>query len=289
MRKALVGPLAIALAFGLAACNDDPSGPDGGETAQLTVSFTGPGVGGTPEAVAPPAGELPGAASASTLRVRPSVELGGANGTLTIDEMQIVVSGFAMEEPDGNCSGAVGCARFDGPPIATPLPLTDESLPVAQGAIAAGAYDELTFEVEDLEADQPGDQEKADQLAALLDEVRQDVPDWPESAAAYVTGQFTPTGGEPVEFRTFLEAESTVTLSFAAPLAISDEDSGDRMVVEVTAGEWFAGEEVVDLSAHDFDLTGEVVSFGELGAAVSAGFTQVFQEGSGPAVSVTTP
>lgn len=289
MRKAIVGTLAIVLAFGLAACNDDPSGPDGDETAQLTVTFTGPGVGGTPESVAPTAGELPDAASTSTLSVRPSVELGGANGTLTIDAMHIVVSGFAMEAPDGNCSGAVGCARFDGPPIATPLPLTDESLPVAQGSIAAGAYDELTFEVEDLEADEPGDQEKADQLAALLEEVRQDVPDWPESAAAYVTGQFTPTGGEPVEFRTFLEAESTISLSFAAPLAISDEDSGDRMVVEVTAGEWFAGEDVVDLSAHDFDLTGEVVSFGELGAAVSAGFTRVFQEGSGPAVSVTTP
>ncbi|MFW6193628.1 MAG: hypothetical protein ACOC83_09105, partial [Gemmatimonadota bacterium] len=286
---ALVGTLAIALAFGLAACSDDPSGPDGGETAQLTVSFTGPGVGGTPESVAPTSGELPDAASASTLRVRPSVELGGANGTLTIDEMRIVVSGFAMEEPDGNCSGAVGCARFDGPPVATPLPLTDESLPVAQGSIAAGAYDELTFEVEDLEADEPGDQEKADQLADLLEEVRQDVPDWPESAAAYVTGQFTPTGGEPVEFRTFLEAEATVSLSFAAPLAISDEDSGDRMMVEVTPAAWFAGEEVVDLSAHDFDLTGDVVSFGELEAAVSAGFTRVFQEGSGPAVSLTTP
>lgn len=289
MRKALVGTLAIALAVGLAACSDDPTGPGGDETAQLTVSFTGPGVGGTPESVAPTTGELSGAASASTLRLRPSVELGGANGTLTIDAMRIVVSGFAMEQPDGNCSGAVGCSRFEGSPVATPLPLTDESLPVAQGSIAAGAYDELTFEVEDLAADEPGDEEKADELAALLDEVRQDVPDWPESAAAYVTGQFTPTGGEPVEFRTFLEAESTVTLSFAAPLAISDEDAGDRIVVEVTAGEWFAGDEVVDLSAHDFDLTGEVVSFGELGAVVSAGFTQVSQEGSGPAVSVTTP
>lgn len=289
MRKALVGTLTIALTFGLAACNDDPSGPEDGEPAQLTVSFTGPGVGGSPESVTPPPGELPGEASASTLRLRPSVELGGTNGTLTIDEMRMVVSGFALEEPDGNCAGVVGCSRFEGPPVATPLPLTVESLPVAQGSIDAAVYEELKFEVEDLEADQTGDQEKADQLAALLEEVRQDVPDWPESATAYVTGQFTPTGGEPVAFRTFLEAESTVTLSFAAPLAISDDDSGDRIVVEVSASEWFAGEEVADLSAHDFDLTGEVVSFGELGVAVSAGFTQVSQEGSGPAVSVTTP
>lgn len=289
MRKTLVGTLAIALVFGLAGCNDDPSGPDDGETAQLTVSFTGPGVGGSPESVSPPPGELPGEASASALRARPAVELGGTNGTLTIDEMRMVVSGFAMEEPDGNCAGVVGCSRFDGPPVATPLPLTVESLPVAQGSIAAGVYDELKFEVEDLEADQAGDEEKADELAALLEDVRQDVPDWPESAAVYVTGQFTATGGEPVEFRTFLEAESTVTLSFAAPLAISEEDSGDRIVVETAASEWFADEAVVDLSAHDFDLTGEVVSFGEIGATISAGFTQIAQEGSGPAVSVTTP
>jgi hypothetical protein len=289
MRKTLVGTLAIALVFGLAGCNDDPAGPEDGESAQLTVSFIGPGVGGSPESVAPPPAELPGEASTSVLRVRPAVELGGTNGTLTIDEMRIVASGFAMEEPEGNCAGAVGCARFEGPPIATPLPLADESLPVAQGSIAAGVYDELKFEVEDLEADQAGDEEKADELAALLEDVRQDVPDWPASAAVYVTGQFTPTGGEAVAFRTFLEAESEIALSFAAPLAISDEDSGDRIVVETAAAEWFAGEEVVDLSAHDFDVTGDVISFSEIGATISVGFTRVAKEGSGPAVSVTTP
>lgn len=289
MKKVLVGTLAMAMAFGLPACggDDGPTEPGGEETADLTVAFASTGIEPSPEDVLPPSGELPGEVDASVVRIRPAVDFSGSNGTLTIDEIRIVVSDFALETPDGNCSGVVGCARFGGPPIATPIPLSSGNVPLAEAAIAADNYDELQFEVEDLAADESGDQDKAADLSALLEEVRQDVADWPENGSLYVTGQFTPSGGDPVSFRTFLEVETEVSLSFSAPLAVSAEDSGDQIVVRVSPAQWFSGEQVVDLSQYDFDATGEAASFSEVAGSLSAGFVQVVQEGSGPAVDLT--
>lgn len=285
MKKVLVGTLAIALAFGLPACGgDDSTGPDGsGETADLTVAFAPEGIEPSPEDVVPPAGRLPGEVGASVVRIRPAVDFAGSNGTLTIDEIRVVVSDFALEAPDGNCSGAVGCARFPGAPLATPIPLSGGSVPLVEAAIEAGSYDELQFEVEDLEADQSGDDDKAADLAELLQELRADVADWPEKGSIYVTGQFTPTDGEATPFRTFLEVESEVSLSFGAPLAISDEDSGDQLVIRISPARWFSGEEVVDLSQYDFDATGEAASFSQVAGSVADGFLQVAQESGGPA------
>lgn len=288
MKKLLVGTLAIALTFGVPGCGDDgPTDPGGEETADLTVAFASTGVEPSPEDVVPPGRGLPGEVDASVVRIRPSVDFGGTNGTLTIDEIRIVVSDFALEAPDGNCSGAVGCARFGGAPLATPVPLTSGNVPLVQSAISAGNYDELKFEVENLQADEADDQDKAADLSELLQEVRQDVADWPENGSVYVTGQFTPTDGDPVPYRTFLEAEVEVALSFGAPLAISDEDTGDQIVVRISPAQWFSGEQVVDLSQYDFDATGEVAAFADVAGTVAAGFVQVLQESSGPAVSVT--
>jgi hypothetical protein len=243
--------LGAFVALGLAGC-DSTTGPDDG---QPRVSIAFQTTFGVASAVAP--GDL-GRVARNTLSR--SLTLVGSNGTLTLDEGWVIVADFELElEDDDSCDDAFeddSCEEFEAPPQFIQLPLDGGSAPTVSQLVPRGVYDELEFEIEDLELDE--DDEDAGEIQVLFDAIRAQFPDWPEEASMLLTGSFTPTGGSAVPFRVFFEAEIEIEIEFQPPLDLTDgTDATVDVVVDPAA--WFTLPDgtVMDLS----QFGGQVVEF----------------------------
>ncbi len=255
-----VGGLA-ALALLLTTACDSATGPEG--TARVDIRFGTSGV----------AGGVSGAAPASGISARGLV-VQGTNGILDIEEVRLIVAELELEGDDDACESAGqgdDCAEFEAPAFFLDLPLDGGRVTVATDDVPLGLYDELEFEVEDLEDDDAGDLAV---IQRIFNEVRSEFPDWPEEASMLVTGTFTPTGGQPVAFRVYFEAEIEVEMELSPPLRISEEGASRSVVVEVRPEAWFLRPDgtVLDLSRFDFDRTGAVVEFE---VEMEHGFTRI--------------
>ena len=133
------------------------------------------------------------------------------------------------------------------------------------------SYDELDFEIEDLDDDDDG--EDGPSTADLMADIRDRFPDWPKDASLLVVGTFTPEGGSPVPFRVYFEAEVEVELDLSPPVVIADSGS-PTFAVELSPGAWFRDGTggVRNLSLLDYDQTGTVA---ELEVEVENGFVGV--------------
>ena len=125
-----------------------------------------------------------------------SVEATGSNGTLTIDEVQIIVDEFKLEGDDAGCqempAEAEGCGRFEARPYVLDLPLDAVPIDIATSAVPAGTYFLLKLETTDLAS-------SSAKMEAIGDEVLAAFPDWPENASLRVAGSFDPgDGSDPV-------------------------------------------------------------------------------------------
>lgn len=247
-RSAILGSL---LALGWAGC-DSTTGPDDG-LPRVSIAFQT--TSGAAPAVAP--GDL-GRLARNTLAQ--SLTLTGSNGALTLDEVWMIVAEFELElEDDDACDDSIeddSCEEFEAPPQFIQLPLDGGTEPTVSQPVPPGVYDELEFEVEDLELDE--DDEDAGEIQALFAAIRAQFPDWPEEASMLVTGTFTPTGGSAVTFRVFFEAEIEIEIEFDPPLDLTDgTDATVSVVVDPAA--WFARLDgtVMDLSQFE----GQVVEF----------------------------
>jgi hypothetical protein len=256
----------LALAFMLAGCADS-TGP-GDRPQNVTVSFQTAGA--------------PSSAYHNSLAGAP-VEYEGTNGTLIIDRVLMIVSKVELEHEDG-CDDDTGvdghlfqdCDDFEAAPQLIDLPLDGTPISVATALIAPGVYDELEFEIEDIDLDDLGDDDdKRVVLEALRDEVRALVPDWPEKATLLVTGTFQAPGAAPVPFRTFIEAEIEVELELVPNLIIGNDGSANRsIVVDLRPDLWFVDHQggVRDLTQWDYDTTGRLL---ELELEIENGFWSV--------------
>ena len=206
----------IALAA-LAACSDaSPTG--GGSDARVQVRF---GVAG-------------GAAQSSLARFQTSgtdgLTLTGANGTLAISDIRLVVAEFELDGDDdvnrcGDGTAATDdCEDFDVGPMLVDLPLSAGPAAVTTGDIPPGVYDELEFEVEDLDDDEENPAERA-RIEALRGQILAAFPDWPRDASMLVVGSFTPTGGTARPFRVFVEAEIEIETELSPPLVVGDGEA----------------------------------------------------------------
>ena len=244
----------------VAACGDS-TGPE--NAAEVTLSFV---LAGSPVAAAP-SGTIvhtPGALA--------TVDVTGSNGTLAIDEVQIVIDEFKLEGDADSCEGGVdaeSCVRFEALPYFLDLPLDGIPIDIASSPVPDGTYFELKLETKDLDA---SDDEGIDSLA---DRVSSAFPDWPERASLRVAGSFEPDdGSDPREFVVYFRAEVKVELSFDPPLTVTADDETTRIMVEVDPLAWFtlADGSVSDLSELDFETTHEVVDFE---AKMKDGFTKI--------------
>ncbi len=254
--------MAGLVAVALSGC-DSTTGP-GEDGARVSVSFRSGGAAGASVA----ASGLGRVASSVGAR---ALTLTGSNGTLTLDEVWLIVAEFELERAnDDDCDDAVdddSCEEFNAPPQFIQLPLDGGSAPAVSQEVPPDLYDELEFEVEDIELD---DDEDAGVVQALFNEIRALIPDWPEEASMLVTGSFTPTGGGAARsFRVFFEAEIEIEIEFEPALDLRDgQDASVTVVVDPAL--WFARPDgtVLDLS----QLQGQLVEFE---AEFENGFTAI--------------
>ena len=195
-----------------------------------------------------------------------SMVVQGTNGTLTITNVSFIVAELELEcvgEDDGP-PGSASCAEFKAPPSFVRLPLSTGVVDVANAGVPTGSYDELEFEVENLESDSDDDASERAQIAALRSVIRAAHPDFPDRASMVVEGTFTPSGTtQPISFRTYFNAEIEVEMDMTPPLNISKTGADRALAVDVQPALWFrrADGTVMDLSRLDYTRTRELVSF----------------------------
>jgi hypothetical protein len=258
-RLNLLAACGLALAT-LAACSDSPTG--GGRDARVQVRF---GVAGA-------------AASQALLQTSGTEQLviTGANGTLAISDIRLVVAEFELDGDDdvnrcgastssasfsrgddddgsddrgrgGDDDGSDDCDDFNAGPMFVDLPLTGGPVAVASGDIPAGVYRRVEFEAEDLDDDEQNPAEAA-RIAALRTQILAQFPDWPRKASMLVVGTFTPTGGQPVAFRRFIEAEIEIRLALNPPLTVGAGGAGSLDVTLDPTSIFRSGANVLNLT-----------------------------------------
>jgi hypothetical protein len=271
-------PLLLATLTTILAACDDSTGV--GDPARVSLAFAVT----TPTAFTS-SGPAPVAAGPSMV-VGPPLVLEGTNGTLTIEEIRLIVAEVELDGDDDVCqdsdndddsSGSDGfdddCADFEAPPRFLDLPLDGSPVEAFSGLVAPGTYYELEFEIEDLEDD--ADDEWAAEIAVLEAAIRDEFPDWPRKATALVVGSFTPNGGTATDFRVYVEAEIEIERALVPPLVVGDDGTvGPELTVDVRPDIWFSSSDgsVMDLSAYDYDQTGMLLEFD---VEMEDGFTRV--------------
>jgi hypothetical protein len=265
-------PVAALAVCSLAACSD---GTGVGSPHNVALNFQVASSG-------PASAEGPAAVSGVAAVAGPPLVLIGTNGTLTIEEIRLIVAEVELDrEDDDGCGGddhgnddiGDSCEKFSAGPRFLDLPLDGQPIEVMTDIVPAGVYDELEFEIEDLEDDED-DAVEAALIAAIRAEVLAAVPDWPEEASALIRGSFTPTGGAAVDFRVFIEAEIEVEMELIPALVIEGRAASRDVTVDIHPEFWFAQSSgaLLNLSLFDFDDTGLVL---ELDVEFEDGFTEI--------------
>lgn len=255
MRRIL--PLVVVgLTLAATACEDGVS-PEEGQAA-VTVQF---GTAATTTSAA---------TSGTAAAALDELILTGTNGVLTITDIRLIVAELELEAEDAACElieeadDDAECPDFEAPPSFVDVPLGTGTVDVATDLIPFGTYQALEFEVEDISFDE--DDEDEGDLSTIRTEVLAAFPQWPDEASMVVTGVFDPdpaTTGDERPFTVFFEAEIEVEQEFATPLIVDETGATQSITVNLVPAAWFAlaTGEVVDLSAFDFETTGDVVEF----------------------------
>ncbi len=230
-----LGTAALIVILSLTGCNsDDLPTATGDAPGSADVSFTVTEADGTPVF-----GEL---------RVE------GTNGTLVLTELSFIVDEIELE-------GTRGTEDFERGPIFLESLLDGPVVAVSSREIPPGRYDELEFEIDDVDDDE------------LLAEIRSIHPDWPSDATIRVAGWFESLTGDIREFRVYLEAEVDVEMDLNPPLVINEFDE-EVLVVSLAPGLWFSRGDgtVLDLSPWNYIAGSDLP---ELEVEIEDGFLKV--------------
>ena len=198
-----------------------------------------------------------GSKALNTSATTDSLVLSGANGTLRIHDIRLILDEVELE-------GDADSAEFESEkPSFLDLPLdTTEVASVVSDQVPPGLYNEFGFEVEDAELDDSDDDEG---LPALQDDIEQaGFPNWPGSASMVAVGTFTPEGDTARSFTTYFEAEIEVEVELEDhPFEIGGNDPSRRLTVNLDPARWFSRPDgtVQNLARDDYSDTGNVVEF----------------------------
>ncbi|MGH7448666.1 MAG: hypothetical protein ACRELT_13940 [Longimicrobiales bacterium] len=268
--RAFFSAVVLVSALGFSACEDTTGAHD---ERQLTLAFS----------MASPttSAQLSGG---STANLREDVVVTGSNGTLVISDVAFIVDEFKLERSDDACEGVDGeddldddCENFETGVEFVRLPLTGATAAVVTRSVPVGTYTEIKFEVADADLDEAADDDDAEEIIALIEQIEAaGFTDWPADASLVIVGTFTPTGGEPRPFTAYFEAEVKVEMAFDPALVIDGENG--TVDVEIDPAAWFGNPDgtVIDLSMFDFVSTGQVVEFE---AKMEHGFRKIELEG----------
>jgi len=260
--------LIILLMFSLAALTSCDSTSDDGTQTNLTLQFQTSNSSTSNKVSNAESGQLN-----DTLRVD------GSNGTLVIDDIRFIVEDFELERAEGECDNLEGaeeegCEEFEADPFFVDLPLEGELLNLDTSPIEAGLYEELEFEVEDIDFDEEEDSNDEESKQELRNQVRSEFPDWPESVSMVITGIFTDNQGNESPFKTFAEAEVEIEMEFNPPLEVGEDTINRLLRINIDPALWFTKSDgsVIDLSQHDFESTGSIL---ELEVEIENGFLSI--------------
>lgn len=227
---------AVLAATLLAGCSDSPLGGGPGDDARVQLRF---GVAG-------------GASLSSSARFQAGgtdrLVITGSNGTLAISDIRMIVAEFELDgDDDVNPCAGDDCEDFDAGPLFVDLPLTGGPIAVGTSDIPPGVYEEVEFEVEDLDDDEENAAERQ-RIEALRQQIQAQFPDWRRDASMLVVGTFTPTGGTARPFRAFVEAEIEIELGLNPPLTVAQGGTGSLDVTLDPQAIFRVGDRVLDLS-----------------------------------------
>lgn len=249
-------------AAALAACGETT---DVNDPQAVTLSFQ-VATAATAQAASGPAAVGPAAGGGPMAVAGPPMTIEGTNGTLTIDEIRLIVAEVELEGDDDACDDDLvevdDCAEFEAPPRFLDLPLDGAPVEAFVGLIPPNTYDELEFEIEDLEDDEE-DTEFAAEIEALRQDILDEFPDWPRKATALVVGSFTNNSDETMSFRVFLEAEIEVERDLVPPVVVGEGGTAPDLTVDLRPDIWFGLSDgsVLELHLWDYDSTGQVLEF----------------------------
>lgn len=255
MKSRMFACLTLASTLVLA-CGDATGPADGGN---VTVKFA---------LTSAPSAALGVFAAAPT-----DLPLDGDNGSLSIEEIWLVVDEFKLERVDGACEESAEaeeadddeCEEFELGPFFVSVPLEGEGIGEVSADVEAGTYEALKFETKAPDSD-----------AEVLEDIAgEGFDDWPAEASMVVVGTFTPTEGEAVSFTAYFDAEVKVERESPEDDPMVVEEGGDLSVtVFIDPAIWFANDDgtVDDLSIYDYVETGEVFEFE---AKFEDGFTKI--------------
>lgn len=240
--------LAMALLVPFLWACDDSTGPnEGGRVAVRFNAVTSTGA----------SASLGGTSGASFDHVPATgaITLTGTNGTLVLQDIRLIVSELELERVEGACAtGEDDCKKFEGGPFLVNL-LDGTAAEVVSAEIPAGSYTEFEFEVEDVDADDDDDSSERQRIQAILTQMRQAYPGFPNGASMVVHGTFTPTGGAAQRFTVYFDAEIEVEHEFATPFRVPEDGA---ILVNLQPATWFKpGAQVVNLAA----LNGRTLEF----------------------------
>jgi hypothetical protein len=242
-----LAPLILAAIVAVAIVGCDSTGPStsGGE---LKVSFT-------------TASSSTQSTPSLTKIASDSLVLSGSNGTLQITDIRLIVDKVKLEQDtDGTNEDGTEIEIEREVEVERPrfldLPLQESEVsPVAAGDVPNGTYNELEFEVDDLDDDEGNAQE-------LLSDLRNEegFPNWPEDASMIVVGTFASSGGTSTSFSTYFEAEIEVEQLLNPPIEVNSEGFSRELIVRLDPARWFERGDgtIEDLSQFDFEETGTV-------------------------------
>ena len=246
MKTALA--IAVLFSFSVIGC-DSTSNSDQGDGLSLRMQMA-------PEV----------ATSPTSVLQNQELTIAGANGTLTLSQISLIVAEFELELAEDTCDDDQEgeqendmCEEFELPPSFINLPLDQGAVSIGTDQVAPGLYEELEFEVEDLEDDEENSQE----ILQLLDTIRSDYPEWPQEASMRLMGEFTPTDGTPQPFIVYAEAEIEVEMEFNPPLSVESSDQDQTITIAINPENWFIrpNGDVMDLSVFDFEQSTDLLEF----------------------------
>ncbi|MFN1835283.1 hypothetical protein AB2B38_008475 [Balneola sp. MJW-20] len=264
LNKMTIYICAFSLLLGLSLTGCDTASDNGNQT-NLSLQFST--AGSSAKAISSSSFQATG----DTLRVT------GSNGTLVLTDIWFIVEDFELEKADGECEGIANedyCEEVESDPFFVDLPLNAEIIDLGANPITAGLYEELEFEIDDLDLDEEEDPEEQQQKLELLNEVRAVFSDWPDSVSMVIIGEFESAQGGTTSFKAYAEAEVEIELEFNPPLEVSDNTVNKLVRININPADWFLRGDgtVTDLSQYDFENTGQILEFE---AEIENGFKSV--------------
>lgn len=191
-----------------------------------------------------------------------SLVVEGDNGTLQINDIRFIVEEFELEPADDDHANNAESEieEFEAEPFFVDLPLSEDTMSLADSEIQAGLYEELDFEVENLDMD---DNDEGDGHQSLASTIREEFPDWPDDASMVIIGTFTPSDGDPQSFKVFAEAEIEIEREFERPLEVTDNNSQHVVSIRINPVDWLQRSDgtVINLTEYDWDEHQELLEF----------------------------